>query len=537
MTGQPSNRGVNPLRVQLIGIAGTSRDILLSIFTLKSFILNDKILAQSVRLEASHYKYILPVKLEESCQNIADDIAQFRPNIIGFSTYTWNYDAVMRIAVLAKKANPFVKVLLGGPEIAASDVIAGKYNNLPVDYIICGEGEMPLSRLLHNLIFGNDADLKDISRLAYRINDRFSYKDISDPEADILQNLLEAPSPYLSGMVPKFLLSPSYQANIETQRGCNFRCAYCLYHMNFPSIRYRNLHDVINEIEFIYNCGVKDFRITDANFLSKKDYAAELLTELIRRKIKMSFFFEAIPSFVDERIAKLMKEYCNLSPVNQILIGIGLQTINMESLQAIKRKLPIKHFTRAFDLCSNAGVVIKTDIILGLPYETKKTYFDLMEYIADKMRNGYNCLSLSVLRVLPGSELYQIAMSAGLQADQNDSEHFVYQTPTMNRQDMVDCMKISGVAIKLFYTLTNKRRINIRDKYFEVKDKYNVSHVRLLCHFVDFYEKCLAGTNSDFMKDDFPRAEHYWYFDMDKEIPDELIAGELNRLMEIGIDN
>lgn len=535
MTEKLTNGSANPLRVQLIGIAGTSKDILLSIFTLKSFVLSDKILAELISLEACHYKYILPSILEESCQNIANDIAKFGPNVIGFSTYTWNYDAVMRIAELAKKANPLVKVILGGPEIAASDVIGGKYDGLPVDYIICGEGEMPFSRLLHCLVSGDYSSLKDVSRLAYRVNQQFCHKDISDPEVDMLKNLSESPSPYLSGVVPDFLLSPEFQVNIETQRGCNFRCAYCLYHANFPSIRYRNVRDVVDEIELIYQRGVKDFRITDANFLSKKEFAVEILTELIRRNIKMAFFFEAIPSFVDEKITKLMREYRDLSLDNQILIGIGLQTINIESLRAIKRKLPLEHFTRAFDLCSNAGVVIKTDIILGLPYETKKTYLDLMEYVADKMRNGYNYLSLAVLRVLPGSELHQIAVSAGLESDPNDSEHFVYRTPTLNREDLVDCMKISGVAFKLFHTLSEMSRIDIRDKYFEVKDRFHVSHVRLLCHFVEFYEKYLTGTDSDFVKYDFPRAEHYWYFDMNKEISDELITAELNRLLEVGI--
>ena len=106
----------------------------------------------------------------------------------------------------------------------------------------------------------------------------------------------------------------------------------------------------------------------------------------------------------------------------------------------------------------------------------------------------------------------------------------------MNRQDMVACMKISGVAIKLFHTLDIANRINIRNKYFEVKDRFNVSHVRLLNHFVDFYEKLLARAKSDFVTDDFPRAEHYWYFDMDKEISDDAIAAELNRLLEVGIE-
>jgi radical SAM superfamily enzyme YgiQ (UPF0313 family) len=529
-------RGVNSLRVQLIGIAGTSRDILLSIFALKSFVLGDETLSESLTLETNHYGYILPSKTEENSQHIANDIAQFQPHLIGFSTYVWNYDIVIRTAELAKKANPFANVVLGGPEIAASDIIEGKFDTLPVDYIICGEGEMPFYRLLQYLSRGDDNSLKEISRLAHRVDGKFNYKDIDNPESDMLPDLSRVPSPYLSGVVPASLLSSGFQANIETQRGCNFRCAYCLYHANFPSIRYRKPEDIIDEIEFIYRCGIRDIRITDANFLSNSNYAVELLTELIRRNIRISFFFEVIPSFVDERIASLMKEYQELSPDNHILIGIGLQTINMESLRAIRRTLPIEHFNRAFALCSNAKVVIKTDIILGLPHETKKTYLDLMEYIADKMRNGYNYLSLAVLRILPGSELYHIAMDAGLEIDTNDCEHFVYQTPTMNRRDLVECMKISGIVSKFFHTLDIQSRISVRDKYFEVKDRLGVSHVLMFRHFVNFYDKFLAGTDSDYVKEDFPHAEHYWYFDMNKEVADEIIAAELNRLLENGIE-
>jgi radical SAM superfamily enzyme YgiQ (UPF0313 family) len=532
MTASSVKSEPGKLRVQFIGIAGTSRDILLSIFTLKSFLLNDKSIAEFLTVATNHYHYILPSRLEETCNEISADIVSFQPNLVGFSTYTWNYDAVIRIAEIIKKEYRKIKVLLGGPEIAASDVIKGKFNNLPVDFIICGEGEMPLLRLMRCMVQDDSNGLQEISRLAYRIGGEFQHKEIDNPEADMIQNLSELPSPYLNGTVPDYLLSSINQANIETQRGCNFRCAYCLYHANFPSIRYRHPDEVLDELEKIYRSGVKEFRITDANFLSNKDYAKIILSGLISRKIKMSFFGEVIPSFVDDEITQLMHQYHDLSPTNQILVGIGLQTINIESLRAIKRKLPIDHFTRAFDLLASAGVIIKTDIILGLPYETKETYLDLMEYIADKMRNGYNYLSLAVLRILPGSELEKIGASLSLVWNIKDSEHFVYETPTMPRKDMLEMLKISAVAFKLFHTLNIDSRLNLRDKYFAVKDLSNLSHVELLSHFVDFCERSLKGTNSDYVKDDFPRAEHYWYFDLQKEISDELMLDELNSMYE-----
>ena len=522
----------NKLRVQLVGIAGTSRDVLLSIFVLKSFVLSDHELAGSVSIETSHHKSFHPSKLDEACADIMTDVTRFNPDVVGFSTYTWNYAAVIHISAHIKKKNPGIKIILGGPEIAASDVIKGKFDDLPIDYIICGEGEMPFLRFLRCMAGGDEAGLGKISRVARRVNGRFVHKDIEKSAIDMLPDLSGLPSAYLTGAVPASMLELGFQANIETQRGCNFRCAYCLYHSNFPSIRYRNVTDVVEELDYVYRHGCKGFRITDANFLSKRDFAAEILSELIRRNIRMSFFFEVIPSFVDQRIADLMRQYRELAPENRILVGIGLQTINVDSLKAIRRKLPLGHFTRAFTLLANAGVVIKTDIILGLPYETRTTYLELLEYTADKMRNGYNYLSLSLLRVLPGSELASIADAAGLVTDPADTEHFVYETPTMPRRDLVDCLRMSGVSIRLFHTLDNEGRIVLRDKYFEVKDKRNVSHAAMIRHFVGFFEELLAGTDSNFVKEDFPAAEDYWYFDMHKEISNDVLIRELDRLLD-----
>jgi len=526
----------NKLKVQLVGIAGTSRDVLLSIFALKSFVLGDRDLAGSVSIETSHHKSFHPSKLDEACVDIMTDVTRFSPDVVGFSTYTWNYDAVIHIAAHIKKVNPEIKIILGGPEIAASDVIKGKFDDLPIDYIICGEGEMPFLRFLRCLVSGDEGGLGGISRMARREDGRFVHKDIGNSSIDMLPDLSEMPSAYLTGTVPASLLELGFQANIETQRGCNFRCAYCLYHSNFPSIRYRNVADVVEELDYVYQHGCRSFRITDANFLSNRGFAAEILSELIRRNIKMSFFFEVIPSFVDQRIADLMRQYLELAPGNQILVGIGLQTINVDSLKAIRRKLPLDHFTRAFTLLANAGVVVKTDIILGLPYETRATYLDLLEYTAEKMRNGYNYLSLALLRVLPGSELASIADAAGLVTDADDTEHFVYETPTMPRRDLVDCLRMSGVSIRLFHTLDNKGHMVLRDKYFEVKDKRNVSHAAMIRHFVGFFGELLAGTDSDFIKEDFPRAEYYWYFDMHKEISNDVLIQELDRLVREGVE-
>lgn len=520
------------MRILLIGIAGTSRDLLLSIFSLKSYIKNDSLLRELVEIDAFHYKYILPEQIQAGSAEIAADIFAYKPDLLGFSTYTWNIDAIQEIIGICKLRQPEIRIILGGPEIAAEDVVNRKYDGFGADYIIFGEGEKPLRALIKSIV-NNDAEtLKSIPRLASYVDGNLWHNSFNRPDIDILDDLDLAPSPFLSNQIPQWLFNPKTQVNIETQRGCNFRCSYCLYHAQFPTIRYRSPIVVTDEIAYAQERGVANVRFTDANFMSNKRHAVEILSRLIERNTRMSIFFEAIPSYFDDDIADLMKTYRYMDAGNKILVGIGLQTINIESLRAIKRKLPLRHFTRAFELCSRAGAIVKTDVILGLPHETKESYLELINYLVGRMQYGYNFLSLALLRILPGSDLYGISIEAGLESDPADSQHFVYKTPTISRQDLVYCLKLNTVCYRIFHTLDDPVRLATRDHFYRTSLRTGHSSLSTLHYLVDAFTGFLTRSNpdSDFVKQDFPNAEHYWQFDVDKEIPNAFIFETLDAL-------
>ncbi len=248
-------------------------------------------------------------------------------------------------------------------------------------------------------------------------------------------------------------------------------------------------------------------------------------------RLQMSIFIEVIPIFVDQVVADLMAAYQALSINNQIMVGLGLQTINRRALKAIHRDISIHHFDRAFDLLSQSKVIIKTDLILGLPFETKASWLDLLEYISEKMRYGFNYLSLAVLRLLPGTELKDIGDKCHLTVDTRNFDHFVYSTPDMPRSDFVDCLRISCVAFRLFHTEKDEERLGLRNFYFEIKDRLRIPHIEILEHLAKYLLTVFEGTMSDFAKPDFPNAEHYWYFDSYREIPDLMIRDELQRML------
>ena len=520
------------MKMVLVGVAGTATDFLLSLHTLKCFLYQTDDIKNNIEIILKQYYHITPENIEKRSEEILADIEELKPDIVGFSCYVWNIDATNNISNILKKKNKDIKILFGGPEIAKEDILSGKFDNSNADFLIFGEAEKPLLGLLRNLFSLKTEKLEDIKGLAFRKDSSF----VCNNQGDFIEHLDKVPSPYLTGYVPDDILSrPDIRVNIETQRGCNFRCAYCFYHKGFPRIRYRDADVVIDELDYAYKRGVKTGRILDANFLSDKEFAKKILKGCIERKIKMSLFLELLPPFLDEEVAHLFGEYRRISPENRIMVGIGIQTLNQEALAVIKRQISLKSFENAFDLLQKENVIIKADIILGLPRETKESYLKTIEFIAEKMRHGTNYLSLALLRVLPGTDLVEIAEEENIVLDTRDSSHFVYSTPTMPRSDMLECLRLNAVTFRILNSIDIKTRMKIRDAYFDVKDALKVTNIELLQYFVKEFFKFLKDKDVDYVKPDFPNVEYYSCKTIYDDIPDEWLIEKLRDLKRVGL--
>jgi len=521
-------------KITLVGIAGTPNDFLLSLHTLNCFVYQDKDIKNNFEIILKQYYYISPEDIERKSQEVLREIEETKPDIVGFSCYLWNIDVVKLISNRLKQKYKNIKIILGGPEITRNDIVSGKFDSFKSDFLIFGEAEKSLLALLKLQLKPKEIKIEDIKGLAYKNNNSF----LCNNESDFIEDLTQIPSPYLEGYVSDELLSrTNIRVNIETQRGCNFKCAYCFYHKNFPGIRYKDPNVVIDEIDYVYKKGIKIGRILDANFLSNKEFAKRILKGLIERKIKMAFFFEVLPQFLDEEIAYLFGEYRKISSQNRVRIGIGIQTINQDVLAVIRRKIPVSYFEKAFNLLQKENIVIKSDIILGLPLETKESYFKTIEFIVEKMRYGSNMLSLAHLRILPGTDLVEIAKKENLIIDKRDSNHFVYATPTMPRKDILECLRLNAVAYRLLCSHDFKERMEIRDLYFDVKDTLNISNIELLQHLAKEFFNFLKDKDVNYVKSDYPNAEDDYEKKSHNQIPNDWLIEILQHLKKTGINN
>jgi len=112
-------------------------------------------------------------------------------------------------------------------------------------------------------------DITNINGLSYRINLNRPFTINSKRKP--FKSLSEIPSPFLEGIVSEEVLARSdVEANLETQRGCNLRCSYCIYHKDMDRVSYSKIKKIINEVRYVTKRGVKKIRFVDANFSSKK---------------------------------------------------------------------------------------------------------------------------------------------------------------------------------------------------------------------------------------------------------------------------
>lgn len=209
--------------------------------------------------------------VEESL-NIID---KERPDVLCFSIFVWNYDFSMLVAKKAKKLWPDMKIVVGGPELAAHKE-PGFFREHPyIDFVVYGDGERPFTQLLDyfsGLSFDKSSWVNIVESLA---GDEVVY-----PYERLVDDDFFSTSPYVSQN--EFIIEclnynkaklKNYYNNsninfiigVEFARGCMYACTFCDWSQNLSKKVKRGKRDFFKDIDFFYE---NDLLLTetDANF-------------------------------------------------------------------------------------------------------------------------------------------------------------------------------------------------------------------------------------------------------------------------------
>ncbi|MBQ8813797.1 MAG: DUF4080 domain-containing protein [Lachnospiraceae bacterium] len=351
-------------------------------------------------------------------EKILMDIVRRQPDVIGISCYIWNAETVKKLCGDLAKVLPEVPIWLGGPEAAWSD--DGVFAELPIDGVMCGEGEMVFPGVLEAYLAVGTAALgqeseqntpaeapcrkyDDGNQLA-KLNSMLRkiaglrYRDVSGiivstgiPATADMDRL-----PFIYDKQEDFSNRIVYY---ESSRGCPFHCSYCLSASD-KRMRYRSLSLVLSELQWFLEQRVPQVKFLDRTFNSDRQRTAAIWRYLLEHDNGVTnFHFEITADLMGQEEIDLLKK---MRP-GLVQLEIGVQSTNPDTLRAINRRADVQRLSEVVAAINFGGNVHQhLDLIAGLPYED-------MDSFATSFNEVYGMhpsqLQLGFLKVLKGSPI------------------------------------------------------------------------------------------------------------------------------------
>ena len=406
--------------------------------------------------------------------NVLDKIID--PDIVGFSCYVWNHNWNLTLAKKIKDKYPNCLIVFGGPSVNE------EWTNYKfIDVAMFGEGEVAWAELLRLY-----QDNKSIPRYW------------NNPRQNDIANF---PSPYTTGFFDKIIEENpdvSWFMMLETNRGCPYHCTFCGWGADYLNkLKNFNLHRVEEEIAWAITHNIHWMFVIDANSGIMKERDVEIAW-MIRRAIET-------PGSKIRRVtfnhAKNLNEHCfEMEKIIQDWtygLEIAIQSMHQPTLTAAKRiNMGMNNLERAYALCRKHGIRYYTELVLGLPEETKETYINglmqLLELGQHDSVKTYPCTVIpnSEMDTLEYQERYGIKLIYPRDMyrspeeriwDDEDNSHesiaMVSSTASASSQDLADCLSYSWMMSQFHYAgitqLISRYLYHIKDvSYRAYYDKF-----------------------------------------------------------------
>ncbi len=345
----------------------------------------------SASLEEAGYECLVHEgSINESEDKLFSSLVELNADIYCFSSYIWNITLVLSLSKRLKEYDEGVTIVLGGPEVAyRAESVLKDYPY--IDYVISGEGEVPIVSLVSSCQKGiSPFENKAISgRMGSEIIVGEPCVELTDPPCPYSSKYLDA----LKGRI----------AYIETSRGCPFKCAYCL--SGVQKMRFFDINRAKKDILTLARASCKTVKFIDRTFNADEERAYEIFSFILEERERgvippfVTFHFEIAGELITERTLALLKKV----PVGLFQFEIGVQSFNKNTLRAINRRTNTERLALVIkELSSQNNIHIHADLIAGLPYEDidsfRCTYNELY-------RLGSHKLQLGFLKLLYGSSM------------------------------------------------------------------------------------------------------------------------------------
>lgn len=300
------------------------------------------------------------------------------------------------------------KVVLGGPgfSIMPEDLM----NAFSADYGVVGAGEVLLPELADRIGRGEPP----AERLLF-----------SNPTEAVWSK------PVFTEQVANYYLEHGGMLNVQTKRGCPYRCSYCTYpHIEGNHVSYRDPDEVAEEVDRLTReCGARYIFFTDGVFNDAKGHFRLVAEAMVRRGNKTPWCAFFRPQGLEREDFDLLRES------GMSAMELGTDAASDRTLAALDKGFVFDDVLRIDRLAKEARMPCAHFVMFGGPDEDRQT---LDEGLANLEKLDSSMVFIFAgIRILPGTKLHKQAIAEGVvKADQLLLEPTYYFSSKLNGIDL-----------------------------------------------------------------------------------------------------
>ena len=428
----------------------------------------------SVKQEGFTYKaidctqMISTYKEDDLCilrENLINELKEYNPLLVGIGPcITTQVKALQIISECCLEMYGGNRIFAGGPLASIDGQEWFFFDFLKIEYIVKGDGEEAVCRMLNSIKGGKRLDDCDcVTRRGYsHFNEIGDINGLIFPERlFILDNIIS---------IRRRAEGTVRTASMITSRGCVYNCRYCVSgNMRYKNFRKRSNADIVNEMEYLVN----RYKITDIIFYddcffynSQKVHqeVEEFCNTLINRRISVTWQMEIrcdlFLKLNSRDILLLEKSGCRQ-------VNLGIEKTYVAGLEELGKNIPIKGLAeQILNFKKIAKIKVAGTFILGGKIETER---DIKGIIENSTKLYLDYAHYNPLFIYPGTPLYQEYFKDEKEwvdyilKDNWPWGEVVYENEHINRERLVSLV---DYAYETFYADSPYRNdVMIRDRF------------------------------------------------------------------------
>ena len=342
-------------------------------------------------------------------------------DIIGITAPFTHHAAIVReLSSLLKDSLPGAKIIIGG---VYPSTLPEKALSQGVDYIIKGEGEIPLARI------AKGDPPSQIEGVWFR--DKTGHF-VDNGVAEMVKNLDEIPFParHLLPMEKYHHMSSrgrvgEKSATVITSRGCPFNCTFCSVHAVYGwKWRARSPQNIIDELKWLKEkFGVQHIEFEDDNLSLDTSRAEKIFDGMIGLGLTWSCSNGIrIDRLNRSLLTKMKASGCRV-------LNLGIEHGDPEMLRIMNKMLDLKKVEEVMSICLELAIPTVGFWVICHPGETRERFERGLEFFKKLKDLGMYGFGVHLAWPMPGTELFRMCEENGWLADSDIEECLIFPGP------------------------------------------------------------------------------------------------------------